>query len=547
VIQGQFAVSGKIDILTWLQAFGFSERYQNDHLDKYHYFLHLITEKKVFNKAIGPEGFVSLNMKHLESFLGNPYAAQVRNNLLMWGIIQCDGSYSKGKYSLGYRIAPEYQGKAVLRNIHKTETMVAKLKKLQATYQDKTGKDSQLKNLKLVGIRHAQALTYIDAKLEATLTFIDAQDGILSSFDKDSGMDNEWYSTFLSTSSLLANIYPLMFDELVKKGFQAKENEGLTAYDLLTNYVTEQYNRDFVAILKIANGDYFYKQPDPSSRVFTNVSNLSTDLRQFLIHRKDKTRLVNLDIRNSQPYLLSLLLTDKYAGIDLPEDVKHYIQLTSTGTFYEYMMNHLGTEAGKRRAFKIKFFASLFFCQNHHAARTTAGKAFKNIFPNVYTLIHELKADDYRQLAITMQRREASVILGVIGKQLLKENMWFVTIHDSVVVTQDNVEAVKNIITEAFLAAVGVAPTIETDVLVEAKNQQVGNGEIEEEEAQVLGSIYELEGWEEEKAQEIGRVEIMVKSLVEEATQGQTSSSTARGLITERNMEIGSRNYQQAA
>ena len=189
------------------------------------------------------------------------------------------------------------------------------------------------------------------------------------------------------------------------------------------------------------------------------------------------------------------------------------------------MMDALGIDAKMRKAFKIKFFGSLFFCQNHYAARTPAGKKFKQEFPNVYDLIHREKADDFKALAIKMQRREASVILGVIGKELLKLGIWFVSIHDSVVVTENHVEAVKSLISEAFLIAVGMAPTIEEDVLGEGKNVATGNlvREEEEEEAEILGGIYMLEGWEEDceaKAVEIAQMNDMVKTLVEENAQG---------------------------
>ena len=191
MISGQFAISGKIDIIARLRAEGYSQRYIDNHLDKYHYWLHAITEKRVFNKTLGNEAFVSLNGRYMESFLGNPYCGEVRKNLLAWGYIECDNSYRNNTYSKGYRIAPQYVGKVTLRKVQKV-TMAAKLAKLSAEYQKKEGSAQQLRNLKKVRIRYEEALAYIDKKYYDTLYFLGGHEEALSSvtrMDKKNGLD----------------------------------------------------------------------------------------------------------------------------------------------------------------------------------------------------------------------------------------------------------------------------------------------------------------------------------------------------------------------
>lgn len=247
---------------------------------------------------------------------------------------------------------------------------------------------------------------------------------------------------------------------LVRKALYQTHNQYLKPIDVVRNSVINQYNADLISIKKFARGRFFMEQPDSESRVYTNLSNLNSDLRQFLYYKPTKGKVVNLDIRNSQPYLFSLLLMDQYRDQTLPEDVALYITLTANGSFYEEMMVHLGVASSDRRAFKIRFFASIFFCKTHYSQRTTEGKLFETLFPNVSRLVTHYKEGGHNQLAIRMQQAEASIILKTVGAELGKQRIWWSSIHDSVVVEEAHAEAVKALIVDAFSKAVGIPPTV---------------------------------------------------------------------------------------
>jgi hypothetical protein len=465
MIQNQFAVPGKIDIQLLLSSNGYSNTYINNHIDKYHYFLHAITEKRVFNKSIQADDFVCLHTDILRSVLGMPYADEVRANLTTWGVVESDNHYVVGSKSVGYRIAPKYSGKAVWRAVHKSAKWEKKLAKLTVSYQQKTGNGAKtLLDLKRINIDQQEAIQHIVQRHYEITDFIDSHEATLSTITKVT-LYTPFLFSFLASfcSSPLSTC--LMSYELLVKRLKTTKNKALTAYQILTRSADNSFSTDLVAINKIANKQFFIQQPDSASRVYTNISNLSSDLRRFLLYGKGRKQLVNLDIRNSQPYLFGILLAEHFAGRELPIDVKHYIELTAKGKLYEYMMNALCIDVRNRKSFKIKFFASLFFCTNHYAARTQAGKYFKQAFPSVYKVIELYKGVNYKNLAILMQRKEADVMLNVIQKQVQMLGIWNISIHDSLIVFEEYSETVRNIMREAFTAAVGVPPTIEADIL----------------------------------------------------------------------------------
>jgi hypothetical protein len=229
-------------------------------------------------------------------------------------------------------------------------------------------------------------------------------------------------------------------------------------------------------------GGFFNKHPDVSSRVYTNITSLATELRQFLFHKSSKS-LVNMDIRNSQPFFFVKLLKEFFQGQELPRDVRHYIELTSTGMFYDYIVNFVDPKCVSRTEFKGSFFASIFFCEIDHTQNSKKAKLFASGadildettgkvthyegFPNVLRAIQHYKCSlgSYEQLAIRMQRDEAAIMLGVVLKELYQRGIWATTIHDSVVCLPRDQAAVQAILVDAFQTSFGIVPTIKPETI----------------------------------------------------------------------------------
>ena len=485
-----------IDVCLFMTTLGYSTQQVYDHQDKWKYVLHKILERRIFDSSIEPDGYVNLHFDTLTKFLGKNYTKKILREMMQVGLIECDykklyGSY--GSKSYGYRVAAQYRSKAILHDVFKEEVFGRELRAASYRYKQQRSKSTTWKNLTKIGIRAQQAKAYVDDKLATSLTMLASflpqmqltmnkgnKNIILSVYAsiyaqygqrQDELSSSKRYATQFSS---FQSSFSLITPTSIEKACLDTNNQGVNLDKYVESFLAEKHELEHKSIDKIDKGEYFLEQPDPASRIFTNVANLSSDLRQFLYHKQypGHWNLVNLDIANSQPYLLSLLLRARYQGQEMPESVRRYIEFTATGTFYEEMMTIMGYATGtitkrQRSAFKKDFFGKLFFCKTRYSRLTPEGKMFRKHFKEVAALIDEYKDAGHEQLAITMQRAEAKVILKTIGEELIKRGIWFTTIHDSVLTLTQHHEEVKQLILSAFFTEVGIAPKISSEPLAE--------------------------------------------------------------------------------
>jgi hypothetical protein len=217
---------------------------------------------------------------------------------------------------------------------------------------------------------------------------------------------------------------------------------------------------DWSTVEMIRDGEFFFHVCD-YGRVHTNLTNLKSELRGFLTYRG--APLVNLDIRNSQPLFLALLIRDRYPAGGMPADVQRYLELTQGGRLYEHMMQEGCIPAERRGEFKERFFA-VFFGENRHESNAT--RLFASLFPNVYAAVRAAKEPDYTALSKALQRAESDLIILGVARRCMNEirRAFIATIHDSILTTQDNQEAVLAIMREEF-KRVGLRPTIRAELL----------------------------------------------------------------------------------
>lgn len=260
---------------------------------------------------------------------------------------------------------------------------------------------------------------------------------------------------------------------------------------------TDQYNSIVSSATRIINSDIFYSVDSTSGRFHSNVTNMAKGLRPFL--EINKERLVNLDIKNSQPYLSTILLTDpgkvsyltknpvfalllNSLKVSLSQDVKKYILLVNTGQIYEYLMTEFSKEGMElTRDDTKKQVLRILFARNRMPKDEENKKArqiFKNRFPTVYRIFSKIRGSEkgnkftnFKRFAILLQRIESYLILDVILKRIYKElpGTIAVTVHDSIMTgtIKNNVEAVRKIMIEELTFFVGFAPIIKIEGIIE--------------------------------------------------------------------------------
>lgn len=227
----------------------------------------------------------------------------------------------------------------------------------------------------------------------------------------------------------------------------------------------EKANVATVRIQAIKEWDWFCTRDTTGNRIHHNFAVLNKMLRPTC-YLESGEALVNIDISNSQPLLLCLLMKQGIKG-SLPADVIAYIDLCETGKFYRALAAKLGVDISTEEAydgFKKLMFRTIFYGRNEAAAKCPEWYLFTQEFPAVAAFITDYKRKDYKALSVALQRLEAEIVIdGVIGKiaQAYRPDQFFaVTIHDSVTTTHDNAAYVLDLMHQEFTKR-GVKANIE--------------------------------------------------------------------------------------
>lgn len=259
-----------------------------------------------------------------------------------------------------------------------------------------------------------------------------------------------------------------------------------------------QYNSALVSIEKIAAGALQFNIDDFGNRFHSTLTNLKSELRNALTY--NGLQLCSIDIKNSQPYISTILfdncfwelttqpdvLTHNSIGITLTNifnqystdyfimlckrakssqesDLHKYREIVQKGTFYEYMAAHANMEAANRKKLKAAMFQVLFTGNSFINQKEAAPKrVFKELFPDVYELFNLLKRKEKANMPKLLQRIESYVILLVVTKRIAidKPDLPIFTIHDSIVTVDGYEDYVKGIMEQEMEKIFGFPPQL---------------------------------------------------------------------------------------
>jgi len=424
--------------------------------EKAYYFLGLLTSIPARNPDIvTKDGFVPINQKLVRDSIKD--IKDYTNYLLYTGVIECDKHYIPDEKSFAYRWSEKYS----------LSKVSAKL--IECKYDDyDTGRYAwQFEKYPYLFHWYQQDKLMID----------DASD------------------------DYAFELYQNKMNDPTKRSWDLK-NKGERKHP------ESQYRSAILNIAKIRHCCYEAHIDSNVHRLHSAFTGLGKKYRRFLTYGGEK--LVGIDIKNSQPYIISLILnrdfwsensslplsiTNLPANIqealktppELPamigkyfnsiedNDFTDYITLASSGMFYERIVeivNELG-EAIERDDAKILMFYTMYssnYLPKDSFFRQMRG-IFKNMFPKVAELFKIIKRDfqgidvekQHNRLARLLQSIESEIVLHRCCQRIWIEGNQQVpvfTIHDNIVTTEGNEAFVQRIMTEELERFIGIAPPL---------------------------------------------------------------------------------------
>lgn len=251
----------------------------------------------------------------------------------------------------------------------------------------------------------------------------------------------------------------------------------LSKVELAVRRDDKRYVRHLLPIDRIKDGDWFL-YPDKYGRVHSNVTNLKSSLRRRL--KVNNAKLVEIDISNSQPLMLSLLLlsssiqtptpttlplTSAFLQMyrnTLPVDVQGYIDFCEGGGLYEALAAYLNLPDTRRARNKVKrgVIKRVLYCRNRRQVNRYSD-AFGELFPTVLDTIKAYKRDDYRHLPRLLQSIEADLVIHRVCTRLMTDHpaVPVLTVHDSLLTTEDSEALVTSVLLDEA-GKLGIRPAI---------------------------------------------------------------------------------------
>ena len=262
-----------------------------------------------------------------------------------------------------------------------------------------------------------------------------------------------------------------------------------------------------LAIHKLAKQDYHYSVDDNVGRFHSNLTNIKKELRHYITY--DGETLVNVDIKNSQPLLSSVLFdpsfyTNKKKGqrvnlYDFPsvfeylvnsnkytythtiimlvktlqklenKEVKQYLRMAKSGNFYQELSKAMYPKQAFDKGIMKELTFKVFFSSNRaiQGMSNWTKKDFKRRFNGIYNMFAAIKRKNHKALSHILQRIESEIMIQNVCIRISSEHptLPIFTIHDSVLTTDGNQEYVAKIIKEEAFKITGLKVYLGIEIL----------------------------------------------------------------------------------
>ena len=268
-------------------------------------------------------------------------------------------------------------------------------------------------------------------------------------------------------------------DSIISK-IKDATRENLKRIRVDTNYINELTQREidpfvktyykyFVKSLVSENDLDIYTETDDYGRLHHNLTGAAKELRPALsvygeeIHSVDiSASQLYFSIKGFEAYLkMKANTTNLYQAKDKFPDSTLFINSVLSGNFYRSINQKLQLSDEDLRKNKINILMPIF-SQKDPKRRSKYFKALTDMFPTYMDYVKTLKKDNYEDAARHLQRVESGIVIGKIAARLIEENIWFLTVHDAVLCTKDDIDRVYRIIQDEGLKYTGYQPNLKS-------------------------------------------------------------------------------------
>ena len=227
--------------------------------------------------------------------------------------------------------------------------------------------------------------------------------------------------------------------ELVRKKLVADLDTITLDYTSAINYLcsvkknitSESYSKNMLSLSHIDTNDIYYKF-DSYGRMHTNFTTLKRHIRKNCI-KIDGEITDEVDIKNSQPFFLGLLMKKEYTDKEIPTGLSEYISLVFNHLFYEDFQEKANINQNDREKAKDMIYKVLFGKNNN----TKENLIFKSIYPDVFNFIITYKKHNggYKSISHILQNMESEFIFNKVVNELMfiYPHIHIFTVHDSIV------------------------------------------------------------------------------------------------------------------
>lgn len=181
-----------------------------------------------------------------------------------------------------------------------------------------------------------------------------------------------------------------------------------------------------------------------------------------------------------------------YADID--GELERFAGLLHSGHLYEFFMERMEMTSRRdaKRAFLTMLFDSVRINGKRNPERVMARRVWKQEFPALLRCIDWVKANNYAVLAHAMQAAESEFVFGRVIPRVEEEvGCHWCTVHDSIIVPLEHVDAVKRIVDEELYSC-GIPTLTEREIEI-AYGERLNTVEMMELESEVNAAMPNVE------------------------------------------------------